>query len=165
MDILAEAAALDPPLALYDSHQAKAAGRQERTQPVGCQALPCEEKNSRSKTSRQIIRRKRRRLTHEFLGYAVNILDKTVEHTEDWESLCDKYRHLYEKQRAANDEQETQITILDELIDQKGDFIKELADICRVQRQAPEPVAVRGYVSPSLTSSAQENGCNEYGDV
>jgi hypothetical protein len=44
MDILAEAATLDRPLALYDSHQAKAAGRQERTQPIGCQALPCEEK-------------------------------------------------------------------------------------------------------------------------
>ena len=72
---------------------------------------------------------------------------------------------LYEKQRAANDEQETQIAMLNELIDQKGDFIKELADICRVQRQAPEPVAVRGRVSSSLNSSAQESGCNEYGDV
>ena len=73
--------------------------------------------------------------------------------------------HLYEKQRAANDEQETQITVLNELVDQKGDFIKELAAICRVQRQAPEPVAVRGRVSSSLNSSAQESGCNEYGDV
>ena len=61
----------------------------------------------------------------ELLGSAVNIIDKTMEHREEWEILCDRYRHLYLKLRAANDEQETQIAMLNELIDQKGDFINQ----------------------------------------
>ena len=153
MDILAEAATLDPPSpSTILIKRKQLADRKERNR------LAVRRSRVRKKLEKQDQPTDKEETTSsdELLGYAVNILDKTVEHTEDWELLCDKYMHLYEKQRAANDEQETQITILNELVDQKGDFIKQLADICQVQRQAPEPVAVRGSVFSSLTSLARE---------
>ena len=73
--------------------------------------------------------------------------------------LATRYEMQNRKLNEIVDNQATQIAGLNALVDEKGDFIKELA------AAKGNFVKVKEFVSSSPSPPAQESKCNEYGDV
>ena len=80
--------------------------------------------------------------------------------------LATRYEMQNRKLNEIVDKQATQIAGLNALVDEKGDFIKELADFIKELAAAKGDFAnVKEFVSSSPSPPAQESKCNEYGDV
>ena len=75
------------------------------------------------------------------------------------EMLSHRYEMQNRKLNEIVDKQATQIAGLNALVNEKGDFIKELA------AAKGDFVNVKEFVSSSPSPPAQESKCNEYGDV
>ena len=107
------------------------------------------------------------------LNDTLRLLDEQKVHCMDLEMQsmrCEMLANRYEMQnRKLNeivDKQTTQIAGLNALVDEKGDFIKELAEFIKeLAAGKGDFVNVKEFVSSSPSPPAQESKCNEYGDV
>ena len=107
------------------------------------------------------------------LNYAFRLLDKQELYCMEVKMQCNevnvlatRYEIMNRKLNEIVDKQAAQIAGLNALVDEKGDFIKELAEFIKeLAAGKGDFVNVKEFVSSSPSPPAQESKCNEYGDV